>query len=101
MASPHISTFDRCDSNKYKAWLKIISNDCLLRKYQSVQDKHCKVLLALIGNAVLAVFTVPTTLGIAAVWHIAVHVAAQVKFANYTSQLQSCKAVLKQRSLKF
>jgi len=101
MASPHISTFDRFDKNKYQAWLKTISNERLQFEYESVQSKHLKVFLGLVGNAVLAVFTVPVTVGVAAVVHVGLHAAAQAKLTNYNSQLQSCKAVLKLRGLQF
>jgi hypothetical protein len=60
MASPDIGTRDCWDSNKYQAWLKTISNECLRLEYRSVQSKYLKVLLGLIGNAVLAVFTIPS-----------------------------------------
>jgi hypothetical protein len=101
MASSHISMIDRLDSDKYRTWLKTISNECLQLEYQSTRSKHLKYTMVVTFNCVSAVFTVPVTVGFAAIAHVAVHLAAQAKRVIYASQFRSCGAEVKRRGLIF
>ena len=99
MASQDLGTLDRWNSSKYQAWLKTLSDERLRQEARTVQSKHTKATWAMIGNIIAACFTVPATVGIAAFFHAAAHAAAQANYANYGSQIRSCKAQLGRRWL--
>jgi hypothetical protein len=99
MASQDIGTLDRWNSEKYQAWLNTTSAERLRLEYRLARSKRNKTFLGLWANAVSALFTVPVTVGVAAVIHIAVHVATQAKYINYCSQCRICEAELKRRGL--
>jgi len=99
MASLEINKLDRLDSKKLRTWLMTISSDRLAWEYQALRQKFRKVKLVLWGNFLSACFTVPVTVGIAAIWHVATHCWAQTKYVAYKSQPPTFEAELRRRGM--
>jgi hypothetical protein len=87
------------DRNKLQSWLKVISGERLRWEHETLKSKLVKAYLALWGNIITALFTVPATVGIAVVVHYGAHCWAQAKCINYNTQLQSFNAELKRRGM--
>ena len=98
MAS-ELSSWDRMNSTKLEPWLKTQSNERLRRELKPLKKKLHRAAFTMCGNAITALFTVPTTLGVSAVAHTAAHVAAQVKYNGYVTQVRCYEAELKRRGV--
>jgi hypothetical protein len=99
MAPQNIGFKDSFSAEKVEAWLKVLPDDKLRSEHKALLSKYYVSIAGMVSNAVVACFTVPVTVGLAAFVHIAAHAWAMVKYQKYCMQLRCFAAEFKRRNL--